>query len=95
MRDGVVGERVDARDPQGVEVHQRALKWSKGSRQLRHTHSDLQAVEPKRLDSRVSGEPHCGQRTDSVRPTGRLPALGLGRRRRDAVLLEPGAALRR
>src|SRR5262245_59377754 len=53
--------------------HQSALKWSNGSWQLRHTQSDLQAVEPNRLDSRVSSEPHCGQRTLSDRLTG-LPA---------------------
>ena len=31
---------------------------------------DLQAVEPNRLDSRVSRLPHCGQRTDSASVTG-------------------------
>ena len=46
-----------------------ALKWSKGSRQALHTHSDLHAVDPKRLSSRVSGDPHCGQRTDSATST--------------------------
>jgi hypothetical protein len=46
------------------------LKWSNGSWQLRHTHSDLQAVDPKRLDSRVSGDPHRGQRTLSGSDTG-------------------------
>ena len=44
-----------------------ALKWSNGSRQERHTHSDLHAVDPNRLDSRVSSDPHCGQRTDERR----------------------------
>ena len=41
-----------------------ALKWSNGSRQASHTHIDLHAVEPNRTGSRVSGAPHCGQRTD-------------------------------
>ena len=78
-RDGVVGQGVDRRDPQRVEGrrHQSALKWSNGSEQERHTHSDLQAVEPKRLVSRVSGLPHCGQRTESARPTG-PPRVGEG-----------------
>src|SRR4051794_35641861 len=53
-----------------------ALKWSNGSRHERHTHSDLHAVDPKRLDSRVSGDPHCGHRTDSSTGTG--PAAGPG-----------------
>jgi len=51
-------------------VTQIALTWSKGSRQAWHCHSDLQAVEPKWLVSRVSRLPHCGQRTDSVSATG-------------------------
>ena len=50
----------------GGGQRQIALKWSKGSRQALHAHSDLQAVDPNRLSSRVSGEPHCGQRTLSV-----------------------------
>ena len=47
-----------------------------------HTQSDLQAVEPKWLDSRVSWLPHCGQRgamaidtgaAESCRPGGAMP----------------------
>jgi hypothetical protein len=47
-----------------------ALKWSNGSRQESHTHSDLHAVDPNRLSSRVSGEPHCGHRSANVSGTG-------------------------
>ena len=46
------------------------MKWSKGSRHDWQTHSDLHAVEPKRLDSRVSRLPHWGQRTDRPTDTG-------------------------
>jgi hypothetical protein len=52
------------------------LNESKGSAQLRQDQSDLQGVEPKRLISLVSVEPHRGQRADSVSPTGRGPADG-------------------
>ena len=93
-RDGVVGQLVDGRDPQGVErgpvpAHQIFLKWSNGSRQDRQTHSDLQAVEPNRLDSRVSGLPHCGQRT--VRASGTGPSSGAAGRG-DAVRRQLAAA---
>ena len=67
-------------------AHQIALKWSKGSRHDWQTHSDLQAVEPNRLDSRVSRLPHWGQRTESGSDTG--PSADARRRRRDAVRRE-------
>ena len=96
-RDRVVGQRLDGGHPERVEAgawsSTEALKWSNGSRQERQTHRLLQAVEPNRLDSRVSRLPHCGQRTDRVsadRPVG----TGTDRpRRRDAGLGELGAAL--
>jgi hypothetical protein len=41
-----------------VSARQIALKWSNGSLHDVHTHKDLHEVEPNRLSSRVSGEPH-------------------------------------
>ena len=75
-RDRVVGQRLDGRHPQRVEDGvvagtQSALKWSKGSRQARHTHSDLQAVEPKRLE--LPGVRDCrtaGSARTASSPTG-------------------------
>ena len=71
---------VDDRRRRGRQQSLRcALKWSNGSRQASHTHSDLHAVDPNRDSSRVSGRPHCGQRTDSVtrdRPAGDARASG-------------------
>src|SRR3954449_242931 len=46
-----------------------ALKWSNGSRQALHTHSDLHAVDPNRVSSRVSSDPHCGHLNDRVSET--------------------------
>src|SRR5512139_650397 len=54
------------------------LKWSKGSRQALHTHNDLQAVDPNRLNSRVSGDPHSGQRIDRVSGTGAPGSRAVG-----------------
>src|SRR5512144_2225028 len=54
------------------------LKWSKGSRQALQTHSDLHAVDPKRESSRVSGDPHWGQRSERVSGTGAPGARGSG-----------------
>ena len=69
-----------------------ALKWSKGSRHVLHRHSDLQAVEPNRLSSWVSGLPHCGQRTERATGTGPDPcARPRADGRRDAVGLELAA----
>ena len=72
----------------GPSGHQWDLKWSNGSVQALHTHKDLHAVEPKRLSSRVSGDPHCGQRSDR-QPTGPPPSARVRvrarLRRHDAV----------
>src|SRR6478609_6197353 len=51
-------------------VTQCALKWSKGSLQSSQTHSDLHAVDPKRLSSWVDPDPHCGHRSESRNGTG-------------------------
>jgi hypothetical protein len=39
------------------------LKRSNGSAQERQRHCALQGVDPKRLISSVSADPHCGQAT--------------------------------
>src|SRR6266508_2517157 len=52
-----------------------ALTWSKGSLQALQDHRALHAVDPNRLSSRVSREPHCGHLTASVSATG--PVAGL------------------
>ena len=98
-RDRVVGELVDARHRERVERGAHSdLKWSNGSRQDRHTHNDLHAVDPNRLDSAVSRLPHCGQRTESVSATvpsaGRFAADGR-RERADAPTAGPLAMLRK
>ncbi len=43
------------------DTHQWHLNRSNGSRQARQRHCALHGVEPKRLSSSVSDEPHCGQ----------------------------------
>src|SRR4051812_31705476 len=67
VEDGVPSVRAEARIGGYGSRHrtQWALKWSNGSRQARQVHNDLHAVEPNLLSSRVSGDPQCGQRTDS------------------------------
>jgi hypothetical protein len=62
-----VGAAVVTRAP-GCSV---GAKWSNGSRQPRHRHIALHDVEPKRVSSSVSAEPHCGHATCS---TGRRPS---------------------
>src|SRR3954465_7257158 len=74
------GGGVDGGHREGVEhrvlgAHrQMALKWSNGSRHARQTHSDLHAVDPKRLSSWVSGEPQWVHRT--LRVSGTTPSRG-------------------
>ena len=80
-RDTVVGEALDAGDDEVVEDGvggclghvQNALKWSKGSRQLLQDHSALHAVDPNRLSSRVSSEPHWGHLTRQRQHGGASP----------------------
>jgi hypothetical protein len=62
------------------------LKWSKGSRQDRQRHIDLQEVDPNRVTSSVSDEPHCGQPTRGPELHQHRPVHPSGRG--DAVLLE-------
>ena len=49
------------------------LKRSKGSRQSLQRHCDLHGVEPKRLTSSVSVDPHCGQVAVLARSGGAMP----------------------
>src|SRR6202044_1962688 len=83
----VVGQRLDPRDGQRIEVgpgragHQMSLRYSKGSPQASQRYRALQAVALKAAVWVVPAEPQRGQVTAgrlSVRVSGTGPGRGAG-----------------
>ena len=72
--DGRAGAgRPQAAAPRAVRLDQWHLNRSNGSRQSLQRHCALHGVEPKRLTSSVSVEPHCGQVAALASSGGAMP----------------------